>query len=169
MTIPRIDPSGSSTMIENPTLVLPAQDKALRPSDEDNSTTATNTGSPSRQAAPTPGDSSDSAQGDNKANGGAGAEQNTLGEDVNAVPVKSPVNPRFGKRLDTVANILEQELEEWGEDRSTDITASLTRQIELIRKLAKESKPDEAEKYESYFTGCIHSCCPTILTHISIK
>ncbi|KAH6879448.1 hypothetical protein B0T10DRAFT_496467 [Thelonectria olida] len=53
---------------------------------------------------------------------------------------------KLSKRLDLVANILEQELEDLRLDTSKDIPPSLSRQIELIRKLAVESRQNQTSR-----------------------
>ncbi|KAK7423036.1 hypothetical protein QQX98_001326 [Neonectria punicea] len=59
-------------------------------------------------------------------------------------PISS--NFKLGKKLDLVANILEQELEDLSEEHSTKVPFNLNRQIEQIRKLAKESRQDPNSK-----------------------
>jgi nitric oxide reductase activation protein len=46
------------------------------------------------------------------------------------------------KKIDLVANIIEQELDELSEEQLENLAPNLRRQIEILRKMAEESKKD---------------------------
>ncbi|KAF5011930.1 hypothetical protein FDECE_1995, partial [Fusarium decemcellulare] len=63
-----------------------------------------------------------------------------------APSIAASAGPKLGKRLDLIANILEQELEELRDEQSAKISSSLNRQIELIRRLANESRQGDIKE-----------------------
>ena len=147
MTIPRIDPNSLPAAAANLSTVSSAQHKPALASDESTLTLTAEEMASSVEAAPASGASENLEPESTGTKEETAAESSTDVKDKQTVVSPTAPNVKLGKRLDLVANILEQELQEWGEDRSTDITASLTRQIELIRKMANESKPAEEVTY----------------------